>query len=192
VGFNGTPAAADLDGDGDQDLAVPVVGGKVAVLSNAGSGDFAPAVLYYTAAYDSVGVADFNEDSHPDIAVAAGYTSGLVSVLMNDGAGPGPVSPVRAVQGAWLGRADRAAFLATALGDKTAEGLRRPAFHDDHAAIAEKSDLTSVGKIGEVSAAVVPGIGTSPGPVSVSRLALRAARVEWPGGVFEVFSPGGG
>ena len=79
---------ADLDRDGDNDLAVAnFMSGNVSVLSNNGDGTFAPKVDY--AAGDgpfSVFIVDLDGDGDNDLAVA-NSNSNTVSVLMNNGDG---------------------------------------------------------------------------------------------------------
>src|SRR3990172_9493422 len=83
--------AADLDGDGDQDLAVANSGGgffgSVGVLTNNGNGTFAPVVNYpLSGSPESVCAADLDGDGDRDLAVA-NYDNGTVSVLKNNGDG---------------------------------------------------------------------------------------------------------
>jgi hypothetical protein len=87
-------AVADLNNDGKPDLAVSSFGGgMVSVLLNAGSGTFAAATGYPTAA-SSIGIvaADFNSDGLPDLAIGANVTAALgggVSLLLNTPGAPG-------------------------------------------------------------------------------------------------------
>ncbi len=79
---------ADLDRDGDRDLAVAftTVLGSVSILLNDGDGTFAPPVEY-DACYSTQGitVGDFNGDLQRDVA---GMTNCFkASILLNDGAG---------------------------------------------------------------------------------------------------------
>jgi hypothetical protein len=92
-------AEADLNGDGIPDLVV--LNGQfpysVTVLLGVGDGTFRPAVSYPLPAVNSspfdqptaIVVGDFNNDGHPDIAVAnvIGGAQGDVSVLLNNGDG---------------------------------------------------------------------------------------------------------
>ena len=80
VGFSPRSVfSADLDGDGDNDLAV-VAGGNVSVLMNNGDGTFAPKVDY-PAGGSSLFSVDLDGDGDNDLV-----TSG-VSVLLNNGDG---------------------------------------------------------------------------------------------------------
>jgi hypothetical protein len=80
--------AADLDGDGDADLAVAnFVSDNVSILKNNGDGTFAAAVNYGADnGPHSVFAADLDGDSDYDLVVA-NYFSGIVSILTNNGDG---------------------------------------------------------------------------------------------------------
>jgi hypothetical protein len=80
--------AADLDGDGDQDLAVANWGSNdVSVLKNNGDGTYAPAASYVTGQFAaSVFAADLDGDGDQDLVVANGGPDN-VSVLKNNGDG---------------------------------------------------------------------------------------------------------
>jgi hypothetical protein len=83
-------AAADLDGDGNIDLAVATGGdadspGYLAVSLNQGNATFADVVKYaMTGVPESVAAADLNGDGKPDLAVLYG---GGVAVFVNHGDG---------------------------------------------------------------------------------------------------------
>ncbi|MEU2154747.1 FG-GAP-like repeat-containing protein [Streptomyces sp. NPDC019396] len=81
-------AVGDLDGDGDQDLAVAnSTDNNVSVLLNAGNGTFAPQVTYGVGASPaSVAVGDLDGDGDQDLAVANSIDNN-VSVLLNAGDG---------------------------------------------------------------------------------------------------------
>jgi hypothetical protein len=90
-------AAADLNGDGKQDLAV-TTGDGVAILLGDGAGRFAPATgspVEITGDVSSVVAADLNGDGSTDLVVAnaksgSGYR---LRVLLNNGSGGFTVSP---------------------------------------------------------------------------------------------------
>jgi hypothetical protein len=78
-------AIADLDADGDADLAV--VNGSddnVSILLNQGDGTFAPDVIYGAGDQPrSVAIGDLDGDWDADLAVANAYGAGTVSILLN-------------------------------------------------------------------------------------------------------------
>jgi hypothetical protein len=80
--------AADLDGDGNQDLvAANSVSNNVSLLMNNGNGTFAAAVNYATGSYPmSVYAADLDGDRDQDVVTANNYSNN-VSVLKNNGNG---------------------------------------------------------------------------------------------------------
>jgi len=79
---------ADLDGDGDLDIASANDGSaSVSVLLGHGDGGFDPSKAYYAGANPySIVTGDFDEDGHLDIAVA-NFFNASVSILLGDGAG---------------------------------------------------------------------------------------------------------
>lgn len=80
--------AADLDGDGDADIATANYdNNKVSILLNNGDGTFGPSVEYAVGSHPpSVFAADIDFDGDRDI-VTANYFGGTVSVLLNNGDG---------------------------------------------------------------------------------------------------------
>jgi hypothetical protein len=81
--------AADLNGDGWQDLAVVQYGGPVEVLVGDGTGHFGTKTDFNAGEQAfSMAVADFNADGNPDMAVVTGYPwQSAVSILLGDGTG---------------------------------------------------------------------------------------------------------
>jgi Ca2+-binding RTX toxin-like protein len=90
-------SAADLDGDGDEDLVVanpgidpasvnPDTGNTLSILRNNGDGTFAAPVSVTTGVGPQVTVGDFDGDGDIDLATA-NTTDDTVSILRNDGAG---------------------------------------------------------------------------------------------------------
>jgi hypothetical protein len=86
--------AADLDGDGDNDLATANQSPDgVSVLLNNGDGTFAPARTYHAVRSEdgsgpsNVLAADFNEDGALDLATANNVFTSQVSILLNNGDG---------------------------------------------------------------------------------------------------------
>ena len=78
---------ADLDGDGDLDLAVANCGGNVYILKNNGDGTYQSAVNYTAGDCPySVFCADMDGDGHLDLTVA-NNNSNNVSILKNNGDG---------------------------------------------------------------------------------------------------------
>jgi hypothetical protein len=84
----GSVFCADLDGDGDQDLAVGNRGsGTVSIFKNNGDGTFQPKVDYAVGNYPAwVFCADLDGDLDLDLAVTNAY-SNTVSILKNSGDG---------------------------------------------------------------------------------------------------------
>jgi Ca2+-binding RTX toxin-like protein len=77
-------ATADLDGDGDPDLAVPHTAGRVVVLIGGAGSDFSIGSQEPVAQDPhEVAAADFNRDGNPDLAVARSLgAAGDVSLLL--------------------------------------------------------------------------------------------------------------
>ncbi|MBL8860577.1 MAG: VCBS repeat-containing protein [Planctomycetes bacterium] len=86
----GDVVAADLDNDGDLDLAVSR-GGEVVILHNQGSGTFI-AVPGPQGDAVSIAVGDFDGDGYGDLAVVDIYLHEL-RITLNDGAGGFPGTP---------------------------------------------------------------------------------------------------
>jgi VCBS repeat protein len=84
-------AIVDLDGDGDNDLAVIHRDGTLKTLANLGAGTFAPAVsrgvLWPSGTACELVVADVDRDGDQDLLVAFTTIYGAVSVVLNRGDG---------------------------------------------------------------------------------------------------------
>lgn len=80
--------AADLDGDGDNDLAVSnSLSNRVSILKNDGNGTFQAAVNYLVASCpENIVAADLDKDGDIDLATA-NFISDNVSILKNNGDG---------------------------------------------------------------------------------------------------------
>ena len=82
-----TVRAADLDGDGDQDLVATSSGGGLRAFYGDGSGGFAaPLTLTVPANPISVVLGDFNEDGAPDVAVGHNNVA-TFSIVNSNGLG---------------------------------------------------------------------------------------------------------
>jgi hypothetical protein len=80
--FGGSLVAADLNGDGKQDLALSC-GVYVAVLFGNGDGTFGAPAYYSSGAAIALAVADLSGNDYPDIAVIS--NKGQLTVLINSG-----------------------------------------------------------------------------------------------------------
>jgi hypothetical protein len=89
--FPSSLTAADLDGDGDQDIAVTnQVSDDVTILRNNGSGNFSEPASSPVPAGDtpaSVAAADLDGDGDQDLAVADHVPTNNVTILKNNGSG---------------------------------------------------------------------------------------------------------
>jgi hypothetical protein len=102
-------AAADLTGNGKQDLIVPITYAfpyEVSILMNKGNGTFKPFVSYpLPTGPIAVAAGDFNNDHKADIAVANGNGSGSITVLLNSGSGTFPTYTEYSINGISAGLA---------------------------------------------------------------------------------------
>ncbi len=102
-------AAADLTGNGKQDLIVPITFAfpyEISILMNKGNGTFKPFVSYPLPTGPIAVVAgDFNNDHKADIAVANGNGSGSITVLLNSGTGTFPTYAEYSINGISAGLA---------------------------------------------------------------------------------------
>jgi len=85
-GEPGRALASDFDADGDEDLAVSVVGPAVAILLNDGTGDFTTTSVPLSHAVGVLALGDLNDDGVADLATASVQSSD-VSTLLGDGTG---------------------------------------------------------------------------------------------------------
>ncbi len=82
-------AIADLNGDGNLDLAIASsFSDNVSVLLGTGTGSFGAATNFGAGSLPfSVAIADLNRDGNLDLAIANGFTTNTVSVLLGTGTG---------------------------------------------------------------------------------------------------------
>jgi hypothetical protein len=96
-------AAADLTGNGKQDLIVPITFAfpyEISILMNKGNGTFKPFVSYpLPTGAVAVVAGDFNNDHKPDIVVANGNGTGSITVLLNSGTGTFPTYTEYSING---------------------------------------------------------------------------------------------
>jgi FG-GAP-like repeat/Abnormal spindle-like microcephaly-assoc'd, ASPM-SPD-2-Hydin/FG-GAP repeat len=96
-------AAADLTGNGKPDLIVPITFAypyEISILMNKGNGTFKPFVSYpLPTGAVAVVAGDFNNDHKPDIAVANGNGTGVITVLLNSGTGTFPTYTQYSING---------------------------------------------------------------------------------------------
>jgi hypothetical protein len=96
-------AAADLTGNGKPDLIVPITFAfpyEISILMNKGNGTFKPFVSYpLPTGAVAVVAGDFNNDHKPDIAVANGNGTGVITVLLNSGTGTFPTYTEYSING---------------------------------------------------------------------------------------------
>lgn len=98
VGYYGTPAFADLDGDGDQDLIIGNSGGNIAYLENTGSatnpaftqrsGSANPFFNITMGSWSTLAFADLDGDGDPDLAV--GNDDSAIHYYENTGTSSNP------------------------------------------------------------------------------------------------------
>jgi hypothetical protein len=80
-------AAADLDGDGDLDLAITTIApGAVSILINDGTGSFTERVVLPLDPGDTgtIGIGDLNGDGKPDLVTAVQSTPGKTYIFWNN------------------------------------------------------------------------------------------------------------
>lgn len=80
--YSQSVVAADLDGDGDRDLALG--GTNTKIMLNNGNGTFALAINYSIQSHKGFKVVDINGDGSPDLV---GSNGGVVSISFNNGNG---------------------------------------------------------------------------------------------------------
>jgi hypothetical protein len=82
-------AAADLNGDGAQDLAtVNWTSATMSVLFGDGAGGFSAQVAYRTPRHpEGIAVSDFNRDGKPDLVTSSADRAGSIAVFLNQGGG---------------------------------------------------------------------------------------------------------
>ena len=152
-----SPALADLDGDGDQDLvSTCYYWYRASVVLNNGDGTFGTYQLHILAEYPSaLALGDLNGDDRPDI-VASCSDSDSVNVLINNGDGTFPLYSVAYATG--IGPADLA--LADVNGDTFLDAVTA----DSDGATFSVLLGTGTGTFG---AATSYPVGTAPSAVTV-------------------------
>ncbi len=87
-------AIADLNGDGQNDLALGNGGGALSVFLSTGAGTFAAPTTYSGGDwFVTMSITDVNGDGRPDILVVS-ENSGQIAVYLNQGAGVFPQTPI--------------------------------------------------------------------------------------------------
>lgn len=159
-GFNfGTGmAAADFNGDGMVDVALP----PGVVLFGDGHGGFGPASGASASAFSGLRAADLDDDGHADLV--ARHTSGFTATLRNLGDGRFPVMAPLFGGGA---------FRSIAGGDLDGDGLRDLATVFSPTSVSNSRSLVTMGSDGDTlvngPAATLPGSSTGVG-AAVARL----------------------
>jgi uncharacterized repeat protein (TIGR01451 family) len=158
--------AADLDGDGDQDVLARGASGDLILLRGDGAGNFAsPVSLIAGPIGDSVVIGDFNEDSRPDIAVKLGVPAFAV-LLANQSGGFG--APVNNTLGGSISRLraigdlnnDGFLDLATASGSADQNtGLVTVMLGNGSGGFGAETDVSAGSTVSDVTSADVNGDG---------------------------------
>jgi hypothetical protein len=191
IGSIGGLVATDIDGDGVPDLVVAnadnfALRGYVSVFLGNGDGSFAPALNYSTLyAPSGVAVADFDNNGHPDLAVATASASS-VSVFLSNAITPQTGfwwNPAESGRGYTIEKQGDNVFMAAYMYDVSGRStwygvgpavMIGPSFSTQLTTFSGGQTLTG--------AWMAPSVGPAAGNIAVTFSDATHATLSWPGG----------